>query len=98
MSKRDRKSYFVAWELRDGTVVSVLEGRKPPAGSLHPGEKIDADGVYRRYIRSMKRPVDFEPWERAAYQAAVSAKLNTARLLRRQVEPHLVHMAKQLLQ
>lgn len=95
MSKRNEKTYYIVWTMRDGTIVGVLETHKPLKNHSIAANRSISD-VYRRYVTNAKIPVDLEPWLRGAYQTTISTRLNVKRPIREQVEPALVRVQQQL--
>src|SRR5690348_3137068 len=94
MSKRDGKTYFTVFALRDGTVTSVLESKKPSKRSLCRGQKIDEDGVFCEYITDARTYEGHTDAQRIQKHITIAAAINMKRALRRQVEPRLSALAR----
>jgi hypothetical protein len=96
MSKRDGKSYFTVFALKDGTVASVLESRKPSKRALGRGKRIDDDGVYREYVTDATTYDNHTDAQRIQKHITIATAINVKRALRQLVVPRLDRLAEQV--
>ncbi|MEE8153890.1 MAG: hypothetical protein V3T53_02900 [Phycisphaerales bacterium] len=44
---RTKPAYYTVFALKDGTVMSAVQTRKPLKAQLRPRERVDVDGIWR---------------------------------------------------
>ena len=79
---RQRPAYYAVFGLKDGTIFGALQTRKPLKKSLHPGERIDEDGVYRWFVYKANKFQNLSDREVIMRHVGMAGRLNTRRAIR----------------
>ncbi|GEM_PF-1863343 len=96
MSKRDHKTYYKVFALRDGTVTSVLETRKPSKRTLGREPKIDEDGVFLEYPTDAITFEEHTDAQRIQKHITIATAINVKRAVRKLVLPPLAAITEEL--
>lgn len=93
---RRRPTYFIEYCLRDGTVVGALQTRKPTPRQLQYGGRLEADGIWERYVVADYDYIEASDSQKVVRQAAITGMLNMRQLLRDLVLPRLDAIERRL--
>jgi len=97
MRNPNRKPYFKAFCLKDGTPFMAIPTRRPlPKTLANLGEQIDEDGVWNRMRHEDEELDEFINSARHLVYATIANALNVNRAIRRQVEPKLANLTEQV--
>ncbi len=96
MAKRDKKTYFTVFALRDGTITTVLESRKPRQDQLRRGQRIDEDGVYQEHTTDARTYENHTDAQRIQKHITIAGAINTRRAIRNLLLPKLKEISEQL--
>ena len=86
---RFRQAFYVAFGMKDGTILSALQTRRPTKKQLRPRERIDDDGIYRWHTMKVDKFVDMEARHEIVWMLAITSRLNTRRAIRELVSQRL---------
>lgn len=93
---RRRPAYFIVWCLKDGTVLTAIQCRKPHPNEMRDGRRIEADGVCRRTIRTAEDLSESSETDKIIFQVSMAAALNMRQVLRDLVLPRLEAIERRL--
>lgn len=95
MKKKKEQAFFKVFSLKDKTVFLALPTRKPHPKSLG-GEKIDDEGIWCWYIEGEEELNGYKAEVKHLVYSTIANNLNVKRAIRKQVEPRLIALTKQV--
>jgi len=90
-----KMNYYRVEGTKDGIVLFVYPSRKPRTTKHGPKIQIDEDGIYTWWTIEGDRP-EVNDLGKGVYQGALATALNTKRVIREMILPHLNRTDEQI--
>lgn len=93
---KTKPAYYTVFDLKDGTITSAVQTRKPLKSQLRPRERVDVDGIWRSYKWTAKNFYGEQDRKVIISQLAMAGRLNTRRAIHELVEPRVERIEMKL--